>query len=302
MMSLHYRNKTIFDWKTFQKNNISSLFSLHIMNFLKKNFSDIDIHNVIIRDINSMVSIIIQLNDNLIDNSKKIMIFNIINEYIESQDYDMKYFAIQSLTKRHFEKDKNIIIYKNNYIKFVVKYFYPVIICLLPNSFFQPNIKLLNQYYNKFSQWIQQSECKNMINLGDDGGNICTILNKYFENMISFFHCNSSYKCAEEMIIDNNIHNLLLTYNIGDCVGFDEKYNNTVLFINPGRKGLRNYELEFINNSVNIKYIIYLACNYKAFLKNKIQLDQYKIIDQVELNVMPMTKMTQNLVFMKLDT
>ena len=301
-MSLHYRNKTIFDWKTFQENDISSLISLLIMNFLKNNFSDIDIHNVIIRDIDSIVGIIIQLNDSLIDENQKIIIFNIINKYIESQDYDMKYFAIQSLINRRFVKDKNIIIYKNDYIKFVVKYFDPVIISLLPNSFFQPNIKLLNQYYDKFSQWIQQSECKNMINLGDDGGNICMILNRFFENMISFFHCNSSYKCAEEMIIDNNIHNLQLTYNTDDCVSFDEKYNNTVLFINPGRKGLRYYELEFINNSVNIKYIIYLACNYKAFLSNKIQLDQYKIIDQVELNVMPMTKMTQNLVFMKLDT
>jgi tRNA/tmRNA/rRNA uracil-C5-methylase (TrmA/RlmC/RlmD family) len=301
-MSLHYRNKTIFDWRTFQENDISSLFSLLIMIFFKNHFSDIDIHNVIIRDINSMVGIIIQLNDDLIDDNQKLNIFNIINKYIESQDYDMKYFAIQSLTNRRFEKDKNIIIYKNDYIKFVVKYFDPVIISLLPNSFYQPNIKLLNQYYDKFCEWIKQSECKNMINLGDDGGNICMILNKSFENMISFFHCNSSFICAEEMIKDNKINNLQLTYNVDDCISFDEKYKTIVLFINPGRKGIREYELNFIVNSNNIKYIIYLACNYKAFFKNKIQLDQYKIIDQVELNVMPTTKMTQNLVFLKLDT
>lgn len=299
-MSLYYRNKTIFDWNEFQSNNISSSISLEIMNFLKKNLTNFDIHNVIIRDIESMVSMIIQLNDNLIDENQKQNIFNIINKYIENLDYDLKYFAIQSIYNKQFEKDKNIIVYKNNYIKFVVKYFDNIIISLLPNSFYQPNIKLLNQYYEKFDQWIQYSECKNMINLGDDGGNICTILNNYFENMISLFHCNSSFECAKEMIKDNNINNLILTYNIMDCISFDNKYENIILFINPGRKGIRDYELSFINKSNNLKYIIYLACNYKAFLRDKNELDQYNIIDQVELDIMPMTKMTQNLIFMSL--
>ena len=40
----NYRNKTIFDWKTFEENNISSFISLMIMKYLKSNFHNLDIH------------------------------------------------------------------------------------------------------------------------------------------------------------------------------------------------------------------------------------------------------------------
>ena len=153
----NYRNKTIFDWRTFEENDISSFISLMIMKYLKSNFYNLDIHNVIIRDINNMVSVIIQLNDSKIDINVKNMLFNMIDKYINRKEYELKYFAIQSLNENKFEKNKNILIFKNEYIKFTVNYFDPVIISLLPNSFYQPNIKLLNQYYNKFNQWIQIS-------------------------------------------------------------------------------------------------------------------------------------------------
>jgi hypothetical protein len=65
---------------------------------------------------------------------------------------------------------------------------------------------------------------------------------------------------------------------------------------------LKDYEIHFIKNCKNIKNIIYLACNYKTFTKNKTKLDQYEIIDQVELNVMPLTDKTQNLIYMNLIT
>jgi len=294
-MALHYRNKTIFDWKTYKRNKISSIISLDIMDDLKIIFTQIDIQNIIIRNINVSVGIIIQLNENLINDN----IFNIISEYIKNKEYELKFFAIQTLYNQKFEKGKNIKVYKNEYIKFLVNYFNPVIISLLPHSFYQPNIKLLNKYYEKFNKWIQLSKCYNMINLGDDGGNICTILHKFFKNMITLFHCCYSYKCAEDMIKENNINNLVLTYEINTCINFDNSNENIILFINPGRNGLRNYELDFINNSQNIHHIIYLACNYNAFLENKYQLDQYMIIDQIELDVMPLTRLKQNLIYMK---
>ena len=57
---MNYRNKTIFDWNDFQSNNISSITSLNIMNFLKRNIN-MDIKNIIIRDIENQVGIIIQI-------------------------------------------------------------------------------------------------------------------------------------------------------------------------------------------------------------------------------------------------
>lgn len=294
-MSLHYRNKTIFDWNTFKGNDISSTISLSLMTFLKQKFNTFDFHNIIIRDVDKMIGIIIQLNNTFIDEIQKEEISNITNTYIEFAGYELKFFAIQSF-------DKNMTVYKNDFIKFKAYYFNPVIISLLPNSFYQPNIKMLKLYYEHFSRWIELSKCKNMINLGDDGGNICTILNKSFKNMITFFHCKQSYKCAEEMIKDNNIKNLSLTFDINDCIQFDIFNKDIILFIDPGRKGLKDYEIHFIKNCKNIKNIIYLACNYNTFTKNKTKLDQYEIIDQVELNVMPLTDKTQNLIYMNLIT
>lgn len=295
----NYRNKTIFDWNTYEENKISSFISLVIMKFLKRKFSNLKIHNVIVRDVNSLVSIILQLDDTYIDKSQKNSLYFLINEFILRKNYILKYFAIQSLYNNKFEKGKNISTFINEYIKFEVSYFNPVLISLLPNSFYQPNINILDQYYYKFNKWIKSSECNNMINLGDDGGNICIILNQFFNNMISFFHCKNSYNCAKEMIKDNIILNLDITFDINDCMIFDCSFTDIILFINPGRKGLKDYEINFINNSKNIKYIIYLACNFKAFLKDKDELEYYQINDNIEIDVMPFTKMTQNLIYME---
>ena len=90
----------------------------------------------------------------------------------------------------------------------------------------------------------------------------------------------------------------MVTFNINDCKEFDKTYENIILFINPGRKGLRNYEIDFIKNSINIKSIIYMACNLKAFERDKDQITKFKIIDSIEIDVMPSTKNTQNLLLL----
>ena len=59
---MNYRNKSIFDWNDYQRNDISSITSLKIMDFLKDNTNE-DIRNVIIRDIGDQLSIIIQMNE-----------------------------------------------------------------------------------------------------------------------------------------------------------------------------------------------------------------------------------------------
>ena len=300
-MNSHYRNKTIFSWDTYVNNNISSIISLHIMNHFKKILIDINIRNLIIRNIHHQIAIILQFDDHYIEETYKYNIYCTIKNVIKNLDidYELKYFAIQTLYNKKFIKNENIQIYKKQYIKFTVNYFNPVIISLLPDSFYQPNISILNIYYEKFDKWIKTSKCTNIINLGDDGGNICSILHNHFDNMITLFHCEQSFKCAKEIIKDNQIQNLKLTFQISQCTHFDNQYNNIILFINPGRKGLHDYELDFIHKSKNINYIVYLACNYQAFLKNADKLNEYYIIDRVELNVMPHTNITQNLIYMK---
>ncbi len=293
-MTLNYRNKTIFDWHDFENNLISSKISLAIMNFMKSVIDDDNIKNVIIRDVSTDVGIILQIKEN-----SKYNFYSKISSFLTQLGYNISYFGIQLPKNNVFIKGQNITIIKNNFIKFQVNYISPIIISLLPDSFYQPNISILPIYYENFKKWIIDSKSNKMINLGDDGGNICTILNSIFSDMISLFHCNKSYECAQEMIKDNVIENLKITYDINDCYSFDKNNENIIVFINPGRKGLRDYEIDFINKGLNIKNIIYMACNYKAFERDLQKLKKLNIIDNIELNVMPNTNKRQNLIYLK---
>lgn len=286
----NYRNKTIFDWNTYKENDISSKESLLIMNYMKSKSYDINIKNVIIRNFTNSVGMIIQQDDKI-----DIHIYTELKQFLDKNDIRLLFFAFQKPINKIFEKGKNMYSIENNFLKINID---NIIISMLPDSFFQPNIDKLNQYYENFIKWVIQSNSDNMINLGDDGGNVCTILNKMFKNMITLFHCNQSLICAEEMIKDNHIKNLELTTDISYCKDFDNINDNIILFINPGRKGLRDYEIDFINTSKNIHYIIYMACNINAFNKDLIKIKSFNIKDSIEINVMPLTKNKQTLIFL----
>ena len=223
---------------------------------------------------------------------------------IKSWDYQNEYKFLKKKILKAIDKSlRSGNLFFGNELKKFEKNFLKInidniIISMLPDSFFQPNINKLNQYYENFIKWVIQSNSDNMINLGDDGGNVCTILNKMFKNMITLFHCNQSLICAEEMIKDNHIKNLELTTDISYCKDFDNMNDNIILFINPGRKGLREYEIDFINTSKNIHYIIYMACNINAFNKDLIKIKSFNIKDSIEINVMPLTKNKQTLIFL----
>lgn len=292
---MNYRNKTIFDWNLYEENNISSLLSLKIMKILKSNLCNIPIKNIIIRDIHDQVGIIIQTKIYNLNN-----FVNILNTL--NKKFIIKFFAIQFDNNGLFEKNKNknIIYLKDKFITFNINYVDEKKIFLLPDSFFQSNLKVLNQYYEFFIKNIKISECKNIINIGDDGGNICTILYSLFNNLISYFHCISSYKCANEMINYNNLINFNITFNIDDLIDFSNINKNIILFINPGRKGLKNNEMEFIIKS-DIKSIIYMACNNEQFLKDLeiINLHNFTYIqDKISILSMPIINKEQNLYYL----
>ena len=75
---MNYRNKTIFDWKDFQFNDISSIISLNIMQIFKSHFDHLDIHNVIIRDVEKQIGIIFQINKIEFNKVEGIHVYNFI--------------------------------------------------------------------------------------------------------------------------------------------------------------------------------------------------------------------------------
>ena len=74
---MNYRNKTIFGWDNFQSNEISSDISLKVMQIFKRHFNHLDIHNVIIRDVEKQIGIIFQINKIEFSKTEGIDVYNL---------------------------------------------------------------------------------------------------------------------------------------------------------------------------------------------------------------------------------
>ena len=283
---MNYRNKTCFDWADYKRNNISSIQSLDFMDSLKSKLFMDDIKNVIIRNINNQLGIVIQhIND--IDYE---FVNKIVNEIVKELNFELKYFAFHQENNGIYTKKCNYIKFKDQFLEF--EYSNKKIL-LLPDSFFQPNIKMLDQYYNFFRDCINFTKCKNMINIGDDGGNIGTILSNEFNSILCYLHCPLTVECLKNMIFENNLKNVSYCTKLDDLIDNTSSTSSTktLVFINPGRNGLKDKEHIYLGIK-RFKFIIYMACERKAFKKDFERMN-YEIINCQELTTMPNTKKKQ---------
>lgn len=292
---MNYRNKTCFDWNDYKRNNISSIQSLDFMDSLKSKLKLDDIKNVIVRNINSQLGVVIQhIND--IDSE---LVCNIIYETVKELNLELKYFAFHQECKGVYSKNSNYFKVKDQFLEFE---YCDKKILLLPDSFFQPNINMLDLYYKFFRDCINFTKCKNMINIGDDGGNIGTILSNDFNNIICYLHCPITVDCLKNMIIRNNLR------NVSYCTQLDDLIDNTsiasptktLVFINPGRNGLKEKEHIYLGIK-RFKFIIYMACEKKAFKKDFEKMN-YDIVNLQELATMPNTKKSHTNYLLKIKS
>ena len=282
---INYRNKTIFDWKMFKRNDISSIESLDFMESLKSKLECDEIQNILIRNFHKQIGIIIQSHDDFDFD----YVYAITLDICEEQELDLRYFAFQKSLYGIFYKNNYFKIYKNNFIE---TNFNDRKYLMFPDSFFQPNIHILNQYFDFYKRCIDFTKCDSMINIGDDGGNIGVMLSSFFKRIICYFHCLSSMKCLSEMLIENKINNITLCNKIDDLLEESSFIKDTLLFINPGRKGLQSKEMIYVGIK-RFKYIIYMACENKAFEKDFKNLDNYTILFDEKIESMPNTKKIQ---------
>ena len=280
---MNYRNKTCFDWNDYKRNNISSIQSLDFMDSLKSKLKLNDIKNVIVRNINSQLGVVIQhIND--IDNK---LVCNIVYEAVKELNLELKYFAFHQECKGVYSKNSNYVKVKDQFLEFE---YCDKKILLLPDSFFQPNINMLDLYYKFFRDCINFTKCKNMINIGDDGGNIGTILSNDFNNIICYLHCPITVDCLKNMIIRNNLRNVSYCTQLDDLIDNTSSAftSSTLIFINPGRNGLKEKEHIYLGIK-RFKFIIYMACEKKAFKKDFEKMN-YDIVNLQEIATMPNTK------------
>lgn len=283
---MNYRNKTCFDWNDYKRNNISSIQSLDFMDSLKSKLQLDEIKNVIVRNINDQIGVIIQHVSDIDYNH----IFKIVEHIIDELNLNLRYFSFQKDYNGTYVKTANIINLKKSFIEF--KYNNKTIM-LLPDSFFQPNINVLDSYYDFFKECINITKCKNMVNIGDDGGNIGTILSDEFNIINCYLHCHSTIECLKNMILKNRLSNISYFSKMDDLIDNTTfmPTSSTLVFINPGRNGIKDKEHIFLGIK-RYKYIIYMACEKKAFKKDYERMD-YEIVKSQELITMPNTKKTQ---------
>tara|TARA_B100001248_G_C27058182_1_gene308338 strand:- start:72 stop:386 length:315 start_codon:yes stop_codon:yes gene_type:complete len=102
------------------------------------------------------------------------------------------------------------------------------------------------------------------------------------------------------MITENKIGNIKYGRNVENLIEYfdDSSKKNTIVFINPGRKGLQTKEQIFLNVK-RFKFVIYMACESKAFKKDMEHLN-YKILKKQKLKTMPDTKKYHRNYFLEL--
>ena len=290
---MNYRNKTIFDWKDYKRNVVSSVLSLDFMDYLKSKLKTDNIKNVIVRNIDNQLGVVIQYKEDLIYQE----VIDVINIFTDQIKCNLKYLSFQEAINGIFIKGRYSYIFKDDFITLEVN---KKKIFMLPDSFFQSNLNFLESFYDFFEDCINYSKCNNMLNIGDDGGNISTILSNKFDKIYCHFHCILSMNCLNKMITENKIGNIKYGRNVENLIEYfdDSSKKNTIVFINPGRKGLQTKEQIFLNVK-RFKFIIYMACESKAFKKDMEQLN-YKILKKQKLKTMPDTKKYHRNYFLEL--
>lgn len=281
----NYRNKSVLGLDyIINNNNVSSLISIKIANCLvdlKKEHNLQYIKNATIRNDEYQVLVKLDIkgnNFNIMDQFTQSMIIDKLYKICIDNKYTLRTIIIELGEKAFSKRNPLLTIYGDSYIIF------NLIICELPLKFyidgynyFQINNYILPELYGYIYNVCNNIPIKNLICIGDDSGNISIILSKIYDKLKVFIPCDKSYFAAKQNILLNNINNLEL-FNDGKeyMSAFTNEYQNCVLLINPGRKGISDDNINYINDNDNIKYIVYMSCKPMT-LNNNLKKLVYKL-------------------------
>ena len=150
-------------------------------------------------------------------------------------------------------------VYGDDYLKLEIDH---ITVSIYPTNFCQINTSMISTIYQTIVSFCLNYPGKNIISLGDDSGNLCCYLASHFRSssILGVLHTFASYQAALTNLSLNSlppnlsfILNPFLWSSITD-------HDDTILIINPGRKGLRTAGLLAINSLSHISHIIYMSC------------------------------------------
>lgn len=305
---LNYRNKSVFGLDTYINNNISSKISINLGNFLvnfKKKHSLLCFKNATIRNDEKKVLIKIDVESNSIDAISENIKFSLIDGLIlvcNEDKYILESLNIQLGTKIFTKNDCIKVIYGNDHILFnlhIVYISYKFYIGC--HNYFQINNHELPNLYMYIYELCKNIKVNKIICVGDDSGNISMILSHIYKEVIVYIPCEKSYNASLYNLSINNINNIRL-YNLGKKYSEILDINNDhLMLINPGRKGICDDNINYINNNMKIKNLIYMSCKPKT-LDNDLKKIKFNLISKKSLNMFEnVDNYCENVVLLKSD-
>lgn len=298
---LHYRNKSVFgldETSNIENNKISSIISIKITNFLinfKKEhelncLKDITIRNdssQILIKLDTFVNENIILDEKILDEKIKIKLVDQVQQVCLQNDYTLKSVNLQ-INKNSINKSNYMVnIYGDSHIIFKLNIknsnysFY-----IDSHNYFQINNYEIPNLYEYIYDICSSINLDQIVCIGDDSGNISLILSDLYNNLDVYVPCQKSYMASLNNLKLNNICNINLI-NKGKKYSDIKKYSSEfILLINPGRKGISNENINFINNNQFIKFIIYMSCKPQT-LKNNLKCLDFKVSSIKSFNMFP---------------
>ena len=166
-------------------------------------------------------------------------------------------------------------VYGDKYLKLSID---DITISVYPNNFCQINTAMISDIYRTIVSFCLLYPRKNIMSLGDDSGNVCCYLASRFSttNIVGVLHSSASYQAALTNLTLNALTPSFV-FNPSYWSTLSDK-EDTLLIINPGRKGLRAAGIAALNNLKNIDTVIYMSCKISTLKLDLAQLINFKPI------------------------
>ena len=130
--------------------------------------------------------------------------------------------------------------------------------------FFQTNNTILLIMYNDVINLIKKNYNFTLLDLYCGVGIISILLSSYFKETIGIEVNQNSIDMAKYNSFKNKCENINFICSPVEDALDKINYENSIIFINPPRRGIYNSVIDKIRSLDNVKQILYLSCNKKT--------------------------------------
>jgi hypothetical protein len=281
----NYRNKIDFNFKDiFMEYLFPSNFKNIIDNLiiLSKLITNYNIYGAIIKESNThMIMIILKIHScKNLDNDTKKQIFEFINDRInvDSFYYQINYNLHNHITNHSYYHLFGKINLLNKYSlnnKTILAYNHPYAFCRV-NHFISPFI------YRSVDNLIIKNKDYTLLTSGRDVNVISQLYHNFYKDTIIFTHCDEVCKDLKDNKYETQVNIIHQDKkNIPQKI-IDNTSNESIFILTSSRKGINDDFISALNQTKNIKQVIYMACSHKTVIRDCIKLLPYFSIDKYE--------------------